>query len=135
MKHEYKEYISKKRHAFRFLEVFSISSSWTLLTHQFNGLFSESTSGFFQTDQPHVKLILSSHATSHTGQYEPALPSQNNINRMNLCHQKLFLYSCTYGAAKGKHMVLFGSLMVSRSVLPPLTPFSTFPIISCLFLI
>lgn len=88
-----------------------------------NGLFWEPTSGFLQTDQPHVKLILSSHGTCHTAQYEPALPSQNNINQMNLSHQKLFLYSCTYGAAKGKHMVGFGSLMVSRSVLPPLTLF------------
>lgn len=80
-----------------------------------NGPFSELTSRFFQTDQPHVKLILSSHGTCHTAQYEPALPSQNNINQMNMSHQEE-LYSCTYGAAEGKHMVGFGSLMVSRSV-------------------
>lgn len=124
MKREYKEHISKNlTHDLNSVfKHFSISSSQTLIDPSINEPFSELTTAFFQADQPHVKLILSSHGTCHTAQYEPALPRQNNINQMNWSHQRE-LYSWMYGAAKGKHMVGFGSLMVSRSVLPPLTLF------------
>jgi len=84
-----------------------------------NGPFSELTSRFGSAT---CQTLSSHHGTCHTAQYEPALPSQNNINQMNLSHQKE-LYFCTYETAEGKHMVGFGSLIVSHSVLPPLTPF------------
>ncbi len=101
--YKYKEYISRNlTHVLNkiFISHFSISSSWTLIDPSINEPFSELTTAFFQTDQPHVKLILSSHGTCHTAQYEPALPIRNNINQMNWSHQRE-LYSCMYGATKG----------------------------------
>lgn len=119
MTHEYKEYIKNLTHVLnKIFKHFSISSSWPLIDPPINEPLSELTTSFFQTHQPHVKLILSSHGTCHTAQYEPALPRQNNINQMNWSHQRE-LYSCMYGATKGKHMVGFGSLMVSFTTVNP----------------
>ncbi len=89
--YKYKEYISRNLTRILnkiFISHFSISSSWTLIDPSINEPFSELTTAFFQTDEPHVKLILSSHGTCHTAQYEPALPIQNNINQMNWSHQR-----------------------------------------------